>query len=651
MDKINQRIAAELGVGIGQVAAAVELLDEGATVPFIARYRKEATGGLDDMQLRELEERLGYLRELEDRRAAVLKSIEEQGKLTPELRARDRRRADQGRAGRPLPALQAQAPHQGADRARGRHRAAGRRAARRTRRWTRQTEAAKFVDADKGVADAKAVLDGARDILIERWARTPRWSAAARMAVGRGHASSRRCMKGKDRRDVAKFSDYFDFDEPIGACPRTARWPCCAAATRASSTLDLDVAHEDGKPHPAEGKIKVAFDMADARPAGRRLLRRDRAAGLEGEARPVAEARPAGAPARSAPTPRRSRCSPRTCATCCWPRRPARASPWGSIPASAPASRWRWSTPPARCWRRPPSTRTSPSATGRARSPRSAALCLRHKVDLISVGNGTASRETDKLAAELIAKMPELKLTKRGGVGGRRLGLFGLRVRRARNSRPRRQPARRRVASRAACRIRWPSWSRSIPRRIGVGQYQHDVDQSELARSLRCGGGGLRQLGRRRRQHGVRAAAGARVGPQRRRWPPTSSPSATRTAPSRRAPRSEGAAPRPQDLRAGGGLPAHHGRQEPARCLGRASRKPIRWSRRSPRPPSARSSRLIGDTRVPAAPSSPPQFADETVRRRRPSRTSWPSWRSPAAIRAPNSRPPPSTRAWRRSRT
>ena len=129
MDKINQRIAAELGVGVAQVAAAVELLGEGATVPFIARYRKEKTGGLDDTQLRKLEERLGYLRELEDRRATVLKSIEEQGKLTPELARADQRRGNQGRAGGPLRALQAQAPHQGADRARGRPRAAGRRAA------------------------------------------------------------------------------------------------------------------------------------------------------------------------------------------------------------------------------------------------------------------------------------------------------------------------------------------------------------------------------------------------------------------------------------------------------------------------------------------------------------------------------------------
>ena len=91
MDRINQRIAAELGVGVAQVVAAVELLGEGSTVPFIARYRKEKTGGLDDTQLRKLEERLGYLRELEDRRATVLKSIEEQGKLTPELSQVDQR--------------------------------------------------------------------------------------------------------------------------------------------------------------------------------------------------------------------------------------------------------------------------------------------------------------------------------------------------------------------------------------------------------------------------------------------------------------------------------------------------------------------------------------------------------------------------------
>ncbi len=123
---IEHRIAIELNVRPAQVNAAIALLDEGATVPFIARYRKEVTGGLDDTQLRTLDERLAYLRELEERRAAILASIEEQGKLTPELKAEIERRRNQAAPRRPLPALQAEAPHQGADRPRGRHRAAGR---------------------------------------------------------------------------------------------------------------------------------------------------------------------------------------------------------------------------------------------------------------------------------------------------------------------------------------------------------------------------------------------------------------------------------------------------------------------------------------------------------------------------------------------
>ena len=132
MKSIAQRIAEELNVRVPQVDAAVALLDDKATVPFIARYRKEATGGLDDTQLRTLEERLTYLRELEERRAAILKSIEEQGKLTPELAAAIARGRHQGAARRSLPAVQAEAPHQGADRARSRARAAGARAAARS---------------------------------------------------------------------------------------------------------------------------------------------------------------------------------------------------------------------------------------------------------------------------------------------------------------------------------------------------------------------------------------------------------------------------------------------------------------------------------------------------------------------------------------
>ena len=119
LPSIEQRLSLELAARPAQVAAAIALLDEGATVPFIARYRKEATGGLDDIQLRLLEERLRYLRELEERRAAIIASIEEQGKMTPELLAALIARGRQDAAGRPVPALQEKAPHQGANRARG----------------------------------------------------------------------------------------------------------------------------------------------------------------------------------------------------------------------------------------------------------------------------------------------------------------------------------------------------------------------------------------------------------------------------------------------------------------------------------------------------------------------------------------------------
>jgi uncharacterized protein len=170
-----RRIATELGAKPAQVAAAVALLDEGATVPFISRYRKEATGGLDDTQLRTLEERLGYLRELEERRARCSHSIDEQGKLTPALEARSSRR-HQAAARRSVPAVQAQAPHQGADRARSRAGAAGRGAAGRSDagpgRRSREVPEACIRDATGRipVADVKAALDGARQILMEQFA-------------------------------------------------------------------------------------------------------------------------------------------------------------------------------------------------------------------------------------------------------------------------------------------------------------------------------------------------------------------------------------------------------------------------------------------------------------------------------------------------
>ena len=212
MDSINSRIAEELGVRPQQVAAAVALLDEGATVPFIARYRKEVTGGLDDIQLRMLEERLRYLRELEDRRAAILASITEQGKMTPELLERDielRRHQDPPR--RPVPAVQAEAPHQGRrspSKPASAPLADGLLADPTPDAGNRSRSA--YVDAEKGVADAKAALDGARHILMERFAEDADLLAELReLRSSRKRRISARVIAGKEE-EGAKFRDYFE---------------------------------------------------------------------------------------------------------------------------------------------------------------------------------------------------------------------------------------------------------------------------------------------------------------------------------------------------------------------------------------------------------------------------------------------------------
>ena len=219
MDKINQRIAAELGVGVAQVAAAVELLGEGSTVPFIARYRKEKTGGLDDTQLRKLEERLGYLRELEDRRAD---------------RAQEHRGAGQADAGAARAPSTAPPPRSSwktstrptSRSAAPRRRSRARRGSSRwpTRCWpTRHSSRSRRPPSssmrDKGVADAKAALDGARHILIERIGENAELvGTSARMGVERGRRSPRRWRRAR-KTEGAKFSDYFDFGQRIKDMP------------------------------------------------------------------------------------------------------------------------------------------------------------------------------------------------------------------------------------------------------------------------------------------------------------------------------------------------------------------------------------------------------------------------------------------------
>ena len=584
MDKINQRIATELGVAPGQVAAAVELLGEGSTVPFIARYRKEKTGGLDDTQLRKLEERLSYLRELEDRRATVLKTIDEQGKLTAELA-----RAINGAATK-VELEDLYAPYKPKRRTKAQiAREAGleplSEALLANPALDPQAEAAKYIDAGKGVADAKAALDGARHILIERIAETPTVVGGLREWLWSDGELKSAVKKGKTD-EGAKFSDYFEFGQRIKDMPSHRALAMLRGANEGILDLDLDMAHEAGKPHPAEGRIKTAFGIADrGRPADAwlgetvRIAWKDKLAGtlqtgLLTRLKERADAEAIGVFSRNL--------KDLLLAAPAGPRvtmgldpgirtgvKVAVVDQTGKVVATTTI----YPHEPRRDWQ------GSLAAL--------AALCIKHKVDIVSVGNGTGRRETDKLVAELMAKMPELKLTKA------MVSEAGASVYSASELAAKEFPdldVSLRGAVSIARRLQDPlaELVKIEPKAIGVGQYQHDVDQSGLARSLDAVGGGLRQLGRRRRQHGLGAAAGARLRPQpdaglqHRRLPRRE-----RRLQGAHQPE-EGAAARRQGVRAGGRLPAHHGRQEPARCVRRASRKPMRWSRRSPTRPSGR---------------------------------------------------------------
>ena len=480
MDKINQRIAAELGVGVGQVAAAVQLLGEGATVPFIARYRKERTGGLDDTQLRKLEERLGYLRELEDRRATVLKSIEEQGKLTPEL-ARAIADAETKVALEDL-----YAPYRPKRRTRAQiAREAGleplAEALLANPALAPDAEAAKFVDGEKGVADAKAALEGARHILIERMAEEPKLVGALREWEWSDGMLASKVARGKAT-EGAKFSDYFDFGQRIKDMPSHRALAMLRGRNEGVLDLDLDVPHEQGKPHPAEGKIKVAFSIAErGRPADAWLAETARLAwksrmAASAEADLLARlkeradteaitvfsrnlkdlllAAPAGLRATMGLDP-----GFRTGVKVAVVDQTGKVVGTDTIYPHEPRNDWNGALATL------------------------AALCIKYRVDLVSIGNGTASRETDRLVADLIVKMPNLKLTKVmvSEAGASVYSASEL----AANEFPDLDVSLRGAVS-IARRLQDPlaELVKIEPKAIGVGQYQHDVDQAGLARSL-----------------------------------------------------------------------------------------------------------------------------------------------------------------------
>jgi uncharacterized protein len=494
LNKILLQIAAELKVRPAQVNAAVELLDGGATVPFIARYRKEATDNLDDIQLRELESRLAYLRELEERRAAVLKSVAEQGKLTPELqRAIDAAPTKQELEDLYLPYKQKRRTKAMIAREAGIEPLADRLFA--DPALDPASEAAAFVHVEAGFADAFAVLDGVRDILSERWAEDAVLVRALRDWLWSEALFQSRLMDGKDasNADNAKFRDYFDYAEPIRSVP--SHRALAVFRGRALELLDAKLVLDEpavatttgAKPVSlAEGRIAIHLKWSHGRRPGDDLIRkciawswkvklslsleRDLFARLRESAEAVAIkvfaenlrdlllAAPAG--------PRIVMGLDPGIRTGC---KVAVVDATGKVLATDTV----YPHEPRRDW--------EGSLHALAK------LCAAHGVNLIAIGNGTASRETDKLAADLIKRLAQLAPD--SGLQKVVVSEAGASVYSASEYASKELPdldVTLRGAVSIARRLQDPlaELVKIDPKSIGVGQYQHDVNQSELMKSL-----------------------------------------------------------------------------------------------------------------------------------------------------------------------
>ncbi|MEU4592390.1 Tex family protein [Micromonospora aurantiaca (nom. illeg.)] len=482
---VHQRIAEELGVAERQVRAAVELLDGGATVPFIARYRKEATGLLDDAQLRTLEERLRYLRELDERRAAVLESIRSQGKLDEALEAQILAADSKSRLEdiylpyKPKRRTRAQIAREAglepladtllADPAQ-----------------DPKTVAAGFADPDKGVADAAAALDGARAILIERFAEDADLIGTLREQMwSRGRLVSR--VRDGQETAGAKFADYFDFAEPYPKLPSHRILAVFRGEKEGVLDLTMDPEAEgdaDAATGPSRYEAAVAgrFGISDqGRPADRWLadtvrwawrtrilihlgadLRMRLWQAAEEEAvrvfatnlRDLLLAAPAGARVTMGLDP-----GLRTGVKVAVVDATGKVVATDTIYPHEPRRQWDASLHTL------------------------ATLAAAHGVELVAIGNGTASRETDKLAGDLMKQHPELKLTKvvvsEAGASVYSASAY------ASQELPGLDVSLRGAVS-IARRLQDPlaELVKIDPRSIGVGQYQHDLSEVKLSRSL-----------------------------------------------------------------------------------------------------------------------------------------------------------------------
>ncbi len=494
LPSIEQRLAQELAAKPAQVAAAIALMDEGATVPFIARYRKEATGGLDDAQLRLLEERLSYLRELEDRRKTILASIEEQGKMTPELQkaimlAEDKTRLEDlylpykpKRRTKAQIALEAGLEPLANDLLN-------------NPKLDPEVEAAKYMKEaftseqgdNAGVPDIKIALEGARQILMERFAEDASLVQSLRTYLQDHGVVESKVITGKEQ-EGEKFSDYFDYSEPIKAIPSHRALALFRGRREQMLMVNLRLDSEAEKlkwdaPHnPCENRIANHFKIKnEGRPADAwladtirwtwrvkcslhleselmtSLRERSETEAINVFARNLKDlllAAPAGPRVTIGLDP-----GMRTGVKVAVVDATGKVVDTEVIYPHQPKNDWAGSL----------HTLTK--------------LAEKHQATLISIGNGTASRETDKLAQDLIKARPDLKLTKIV------VSEAGASVYSASEYASKELPGMDvslRGAVSIARRLQDPlaELVKIDPKSIGVGQYQHDVMQTQLAKSL-----------------------------------------------------------------------------------------------------------------------------------------------------------------------
>jgi len=481
MSVLFDQIATEIAARPQQVAAAVALLDEGATVPFISRYRKEVTGGLDDTQLRKLQERLHYLRELEDRRSAVIKSVKEQEKLTPELEKAFLNAATKTELeDLYLPYKQKRRTKAQIAREAGIEPLADMLYADPTK--NPQDEAAAFINEELGFADEKTVLDGARQILIERFSEDAKLLGQMREYFGQKAKIISEVAKGKEN-EGAKYRDYFDFSEALDKIPSHRAMALFRARKEGILSLNIDIPDlEESVRHPCESLIASHWNVEDSGRAADAWMRdvvrwtwrvklhshlqtdfltviKERAEedAIEVFAKNIKDlllAAPAGKKVTIGLDP-----GLRTGVKVSVVDETGKVLDYGAIFPTAPQNKIKEAAETL------------------------LAMCKKYDVALISIGNGTASRETDHFVGQMLKAHPELNI-KRVIVNEAGASVYSASELAALEFPDLDVTIRGAVSIARRLQDPLPELVKIDPKSIGVGQYQHDVSQVKLARSL-----------------------------------------------------------------------------------------------------------------------------------------------------------------------